>query len=202
MRVSTLLATAVSGLALLAAGSANAVTYLLQYSDAFGTGSFGTVNVTGGPTDLHFVVSLISDKIIDTGSHYAFSMNLGGSGFALVGPATTDFTLSTGTSSNSPFTGFDLALNCIACGPGASKPWGSSLTFDITGANLSVKAANPYNGHTIYFATDVVGAQGLTGAIGGGAVVVPEPASWGLMILGFGGIGAAMRTRRRALAVR
>src|SRR4051795_2826854 len=141
MRVSTLLATTIGGLALATAGAANATTYLLQYSGAFGSGSFGTVAVTGGPTDLHFVISLPTDKIIDTGSHYAFSMNLGGSGFALTGLATSKFTLSTGTSSNSPFTGFDLALNCLACGPGASSPWGSSLVFDITGSNLSVKAA-------------------------------------------------------------
>jgi hypothetical protein len=30
---------------------------------------------------------------------------------------------------------------------------------------------------------------------------VPEPASWALMIMGFGGIGAAMRSRRQLLAV-
>ena len=29
------------------------------------------------------------------------------------------------------------------------------------------------------------------------AAAVPEPATWGLMILGFGGVGAMMRTRRR-----
>ena len=29
---------------------------------------------------------------------------------------------------------------------------------------------------------------------------VPEPASWGLMILGFAGVGAALRTRRQAMS--
>ena len=29
---------------------------------------------------------------------------------------------------------------------------------------------------------------------------VPEPASWALMIMGFGGVGAAMRSRRRTMA--
>lgn len=31
-----------------------------------------------------------------------------------------------------------------------------------------------------------------------GALAVPEPAAWALMILGFGGVGAALRSRRRA----
>jgi hypothetical protein len=29
---------------------------------------------------------------------------------------------------------------------------------------------------------------------------VPEPAAWALMLVGFGGLGAALRTRRRAIA--
>jgi hypothetical protein len=35
---------------------------------------------------------------------------------------------------------------------------------------------------------------------GGGGGVVPEPASWAMLISGFGRVGAAMRRRRRALA--
>ena len=34
----------------------------------------------------------------------------------------------------------------------------------------------------------------------GAGVAVPEPATWALMILGFGGAGAALRSRRRAVA--
>ncbi|MFL5298194.1 MAG: PEPxxWA-CTERM sorting domain-containing protein, partial [Phenylobacterium sp.] len=33
-----------------------------------------------------------------------------------------------------------------------------------------------------------------------GVAGVPEPASWALMILGFGGVGSALRTRRRMAA--
>ena len=37
------------------------------------------------------------------------------------------------------------------------------------------------------------------GAVGVAAAVVPEPASWALLILGFGGAGAMLRARRRAI---
>ena len=201
MRLSIRLAMTAGVLALASAGGASAATYLLQYSDAFGAGNFGTVDVTGGSSDLHFVITLNGDKIIDTGSHYAVTVDLGGSGFTLVGLAPSQFTLSTGALKNAPFTGFNLALNCVACGPGGSAPWGHSLTFDITGSNLSVKAASAYGGHPINFAVDALGAGGATGTIGGGlAASVPEPAAWALMIAGFGGIGGALRVRRRAFA--
>jgi len=40
-------------------------------------------------------------------------------------------------------------------------------------------------------------ASNITGSFGG---AVPEPATWGLMIMGFGGVGALLRSRRRQAA--
>lgn len=204
MRLSTFLAATAATLALAAAGAANATQYLLQYSDpvsAFGTGNFGTVDVTGDSNALHFVINVAPGMIVDTGSHYAVAMKLSGSGFTYVGPDA--FTLAgPGSISNSPFSGFNLGLNCVSCGNGASNPYGSSLTFDITGTGLGVLAANNYNGNPINFAVDVVRGAGVTGVIGGGlGGAVPEPSAWALMILGFGGVGAAIRSRRRATLV-
>jgi hypothetical protein len=200
MRLSTFLAATAATLALATAGAANATQYLLQYSDAFGAGDFGTVDVTGSSTNLQFVINVAPGMIVDTGSHYAVSMKLAGSGFAYVGPSA--FTLSTGSISNSPFGGFNLGLNCVSCGNGASNPFGSSLTFNITGTGLGVLAANDYNNNPINFAVDVVRSGGQTGVVGGGlGGAVPEPSAWALMILGFGGVGAAIRSRRRATLV-
>jgi hypothetical protein len=203
MRLSTFLAATAATLALATASAASATQYLLQYSNSHPDTSFGTVDVTGTSTDLQFVVNLnMPFEIVDTGSHYAVSMNLSGSGFSLVAPA--GFSLSTGSISNSPFGGFNVGVNCFepACGNGASDPYGSSFTFHITGTGLGVLAADNFEGHPINFAVDVVSGQN-TGTVGGGlggGGGVPEPSAWALMILGFGGVGALMRDRRRTLA--
>lgn len=193
---------AASVLVLGAAGAANATQYLLQYSDAFGTGSFGTVDVTGSATDLHFVIDVSPAFVVDTGAHYSVAMNLSGSGFALVG-APAGFTLSTGSISSSPFSGFNIGLNCDlpACGSGGGVPHPASpLVFDITGTGLGVLAADPFNGHPINFAVDIV-TGAATGVVGGGlGGGIPEPATWGLMLLGFGGMGAMLRSNRRRKA--
>jgi hypothetical protein len=56
-----------------------------------------------------------------------------------------------------------------------------------------------------FHADDGKSLDSFTGAGGGNlaqdvAAGVPEPATWGLMIVGFGGIGALMRSKRRRVA--
>jgi len=67
-------------------------------------------------------------------------------------------------------------------------PGSSSVGF----ADVSGVANNPRNGH---WAFDVLNVGAAT-QVGG---VVPEPATWGLMILGMGGIGAVIRRRRNTV---
>ena len=78
-------------------------------------------------------------------------------------------------------------------GPGANESTetpGQSTAFSDT---LNLKA-----GDTLSFAVNNDGnflndSTGLTATIS----AVPEPASWAMMLVGFGGLGAAMRMRRK-----
>jgi hypothetical protein len=188
-------------------GAANAA-YLLNTSGAFGSGSFGQVTVTGTSSDLIFTVQLFDDNKTISAGHFALAGELSGTitGLGTSGNS-ADFTLTTGpagTLANDPFKGFDFGLTCTACGGGASNPYAlQTWSVDIKGTNLAVQNADSFNGENITFSADIydadwTGSGGKTGAVGGGNGGVPEPATWGLMIAGFGAIGAAMRQRRRA----
>ena len=77
-------------------------------------------------------------------------------------------------------------------------------TFDTGGVLFSTVSGN-YN---LWMNSDTDAQLYTYGAPGGldvhgtlsATLAVPEPATWGLMILGFGAAGAALRTRRRQLA--
>ena len=58
-----------------------------------------------------------------------------------------------------------------------------------------VAATNPSE----WFVDDV--SVGDTGRNVGGGPGVPEPATWAMMILGLGGVGATLRRRRSAMAL-
>lgn len=72
-----------------------------------------------------------------------------------------------------------------------------SFNFDATmtagqKVNFAVGAAGNYGFDSTGFALTATGPDPVGG--------VPEPAAWALMILGFGGAGAALRRRRMSLA--
>ena len=77
---------------------------------------------------------------------------------------------------------------------------------DYVGENISAALADPNFSHgyfTLPAGVNVISGE-FIGSVGYGdmdfAVSVPEPASWALMLVGFGGLGVALRSRRRTIA--
>lgn len=87
---------------------------------------------------------------------------------------------------------------------------GTSGTFDLSGYNLEYYAVKYGNEFTLYeyLGTDGTGTWQTDGQHGvshiaffGTPGVVPEPATWAMMIAGFGLTGAAIRRRKTRVAV-
>ena len=81
-----------------------------------------------------------------------------------------------------------------------------TLNFTVTGGAPLELGFNTVDGKEVFFSVDIASVLDsgavATGVVGGTMSAVPEPAAWSLMILGLGGLGAVLRTRRRgALAM-
>jgi len=94
--------------------------------------------------------------------------------------------------------------NCAGGGGGGvqqNSAASGSFELQFNGAPTTVQLSDLY---VRYQSTDATGYSSGSSAIGDAIGVVtaavPEPASWTLMILGFGGVGAVLRHRRRQAA--
>jgi hypothetical protein len=76
--------------------------------------------------------------------------------------------------------------------PGHEPNESWSLFTALIGAGV-----HTINVHGTVIATSSVDAASYGGTINLSAVAVPEPGTWALMIMGFGGAGAMLRSRRR-----
>lgn len=111
---------------------------------------------------------------------------------------------------NSNRAGFTVKLSTLASASNAifGGTLLNSVTYTGQGAtsnNDVFAAALPasqglYSVTHVYEIADEGGARGSTSPSITLQAAVPEPATWGLMIMGFGGAGAMLRSRRRALA--
>ena len=92
--------------------------------------------------------------------------------------------------------GADIDLSAIDLDGTAFEQHGfdpDAETWDLNNLNLAAGV------HTITVHGSVLsGPASYTGTLDVGSAAVPEPASWALMISGFGGMGAMLRRRRQA----
>jgi hypothetical protein len=208
---------------------ASAVQFTL--SDAFGTGDFGSATAFfKDATTVHVDITMAPNFVVDTGSHWALSLSLLGTGrivessFNLVNGVdvfTAQPHLAVANYSNSPFGKFTDAV-AGACGSGGSSLCGSAISFDISnfqgfGAATTLFDPAPDGGPTfpIYAALDVFRPApctgGCTGVVGLTSPLVPTEFSAvpgpivgaglpGLIAGCFGLLGLAHRRRRRQLA--
>lgn len=68
------------------------------------------------------------------------------------------------------------------------RSWGYRVYYDFDGALVDKITFNS-------FGADAMESDGFAGTL----VAVPEPSSWALMIIGFGGVGAMLRRRHAAV---
>jgi hypothetical protein len=199
--------------------------YTLSVFDAasgIGAGPYGTVSVLElDAQTLQLTVDLNDPtfQFKDSGNnHPAVAFNIAGDptlGFTFTSPAGGTALTGTfsGTNTNqnaSPFGAFNSAV-LFAASPNSAN-FAGPLVFTINsaaGLDISSFVPDAYLGNNVYFSVDVRDTRnGNTGNIGallngnnipGGAV--PEPATWAMMIMGMGGVGALMRSRRRRTAL-
>lgn len=185
--------------------------YNLTIADSaagLGSGPFGTVSVTENAGSLLFIETLAAGYRIHKGNanHNAFSFSILGDPNVTVSNLTAGFA-AIDTSPNSdvsspPFGTFFTAIECTtACGPGFGGGFAGPLSFTLssTGSlSLSSLGFNKINSNNIYFTSDLVNSNGMTGNVGAtaGIAAVPEPTTWALMLIGFGAAGISLRRRK------
>ena len=188
--------------ALVGASAANAVEFVGSTLGCFGTGC----------TPLS--ASSYNGLTFNSGS---FDQNTSAGGFAGIGSGNTD-TLGLVSQNGSLFnytgTAFSLLVNFTApAGVTGGTTYQALLTGDVSGANnggVHFSFTNPaqaftFPGGTFTLTVDNFTVSGtdvntpITGFIQAAVTGVPEPATWAMMLLGFGGVGFAMRRRRSSV---
>jgi len=140
-----------------------------------------TGNIASGPVSATLGRSGITKGAFSDSFFFVINQNGLGSG-----------SISTSTSQKFSFTDLDISSVTVN-GMAADKAvLGSSEFFGIEGVPITFGATNEIV---------VTGISRGNGSYGGNATfepsAVPETATWGMMVIGLGGLGATMRVRRR-----
>lgn len=186
----------------------------------FGSGPFGSVKVTDNGATLDVLVTLAAGFVFrqpPDGSHTSFAFSILGD------PAVSITNLSSGFESVAlpagdsvtaqPFGYFFTGINCTDCTAGYNggvSPKSLSFTIGTAGPLDFSSLGFGTKGDNISFAADLANSAGKTGSVGAVFTTigrdapppVPEPATWAMMLVGFGAIGAAMRRRSQPVRLR
>lgn len=174
--------------------------------------------------DVSFTTTGVSgDWIYD----FTLANNLGGTNalyfFGVVAPATDVveapgvWTESPGNTpwSNASYGGSNIAYNNVWCVNGcgdisAGIPSGQSLSgFKVHDVSTTAQTSfawftfaigGNYDGPECFNCGGNPGFEGVTGQAGPGGPGVPEPATWAMMIIGFGAAGSMIRRRKAVVA--
>ncbi len=154
----------------------------------FGSSS-ATVDAMGIPTATFLITGGSINDVTGTAliEHNGSGLNFTGGGNAL---SIGDFLINTTTNV--------LSGKVVI---GATTLTGVPLFNIGSGLSLSLtsEAAGAFT--TVFGAPDLTGAAIGTAAVNAVSVPVPEPGTWGMLILGFGVVGIALRSRQRKMVM-
>jgi hypothetical protein len=204
-----LTASAAVAMVLAGAGVAQATTLVSNFtqdSSSHGLGvaaPYGQVVVNDAGGTLAFTVTLFDGlKFGSQGSTDSFAFNLGN-----LSPTISDITdngrqgsFGSSGSTGSSFGDFKIALDCSNCSHDYDSDAPSVLSFKVSKNGTALTVADlTKNSSGEYFAANVINSHDLSANIGANSLkaAVPEPATWLIMLLGFSGLGAALRYRRQ-----
>ncbi|HEY0436812.1 MAG TPA: ice-binding family protein [Phenylobacterium sp.] len=155
----------------------------------------GTLTLDFAGSDSTLFVFQIGSTLTTASGSFVNVLN-GGANSGVYWDIGSSATLGTGTT----FAGNILAHDSITLNTGAKILCGRALalrgavTMDTNTISSDCAAGGDYGSGRGDF-----GSQGFSGSGGSGGGAVPEPASWALMLAGFGLAGAALRRRQAAL---
>lgn len=143
-------------------------------SDLHGNSTGVVVNEAAGCGDT-------LDACNSPGTAYTFNFNFGANGF--VTPANLDL---------EPGNSLDILLGSFT--PNGGNAAAGAYEFNL--AEINFQYYDPVANQT-YFSNVATTSSVFTRTV---FAAVPEPATWAMMLVGFGGLGAAMRSRRKLTA--
>jgi hypothetical protein len=206
------------GLALVVPSGARAdtFTFSLTSDHCSGGGCLGTATSAGTVTIADVSSGVVSVNVmlnsgfqfVSTGFDTDFGFNLAGNPTITFSGVTSGFTPNanpeTAGSLHMDGTGFfEYGVNCTACGNGGSNPQSGPLNFTLTDGSGFSAASFEQNADGQFFAVDLIGAGGRTGAVDASVRVagVPGPIAGagvpGLVAACAGLVGLARRRRQK-----